>query len=81
MRGIVTRVSDSNKALASARFSQELLDRVDAIAISLSLSQSSVIRMAIKQWFDAGGDKSGLFVSDKKIAKKAAPKGRGKRGK
>ena len=63
------------------RFSRELMDRVDGIAKSMALSHSAVLRVAINQWFEAGGDKNGQFDANKKIAKKAAPKGRGKRGK
>jgi hypothetical protein len=47
----------------------------------MALSHSAVLRVAINQWFEAGGDKNGQFDANKKIAKKAAPKGRGKQGK
>jgi predicted transcriptional regulator len=54
------------------RFSEELITRVDAISKSTSLSHASVMRLAINQWFEAGGDKKGLFSPVKKAAKKAA---------
>jgi hypothetical protein len=40
-----------------------------------------VLRLAINQWFEAGGDKTGPFALAKKSAKKDAPKGRGKKSK
>jgi predicted transcriptional regulator len=69
------------KLVAPVRFSQELMDRVDAISRAMALSHSAVLRMAVSQWFEAGGDKTGPFAIAKKSAKKAAPKGRGKQGK
>jgi hypothetical protein len=55
--------------------------RIDAISKSMALSHAAVMRLAINQWFEAGGDKTGPFAIAKKSAKKAAPKGRGKQGK
>ena len=54
------------------RFSEELIARVDGISKSTALSHASVLRLAINQWFEAGGDKKGLFAPVKKAAKKAA---------
>jgi hypothetical protein len=45
--------------------------RVDAISKSLALSHAAVMRLAINQWFEAGGDKKGLFAPIKKAAKKS----------
>jgi hypothetical protein len=47
----------------------------------MALSHAAVMRLAINQWFEAGGDKTGPFALAKKSAKKEAPKGRGKQGK
>ena len=74
-------MSDDRMTPTPVRFSAEFIARVDAIAKSMALSHSAVLRVAINQWFEAGGDKNGQFDANKKIAKKAAPKGRGKRGK
>ena len=58
------------------RFSAELIDRVDAISKSMALSHASVLRLAINQWFEAGGDKSGPFATLGKGTKKASSKDR-----
>jgi len=50
--------------------------RVDAVSKALALSHSGVLRLAVNQWFEAGGDKSGPFAPAKNSAKKAAPQGR-----
>ena len=70
-------MSKDNMSPTPVRFSAELIDRVDAIAKSTALSHASVMRLAINQWFEAGGDKKGLFAPVKKAAKKAATKNRG----
>jgi hypothetical protein len=67
---------EGNLTPTPVRFSAELIARVDAISKSMALSQSTVLRLAINQWFEAGGDKSGPFAPAKNSAKKAAPKGR-----
>ncbi len=51
------------------RFSEELIARVNGISKSTTLSHASVLRLAINQWFEAGGDKKGLFAPVKKAAK------------
>ena len=63
------------------RFPADLTARIDAISKSMALSHAAVMRLAINQCFEAGGDKSGPFARAIKSAKKAAPKGRGKQGK
>ena len=70
-------MSNANMSPTPVRFSAELIARVDAIAKSTALSHASVMRLAINQWFEAGGDKKGLFAPVKKAAKKAATKNRG----
>ena len=74
-------MKDSNMSPTPVRFSAELIARVDAISKSTALSHASVLRLAINQWFEAGGDKTGPFALAKKSAKKDAPKGRGKKSK
>jgi hypothetical protein len=37
----------------------------------MALSHSTVLRLAVNQWFEAGGDKSLLPASSKNSAKKA----------
>ena len=71
-------MSDRNMAPTPVRFPGELMARVDAISKSLALSHAAVMRLAINQWFEAGGDKSGVFAPAKKGADKAASKGRKK---
>jgi hypothetical protein len=70
-------MNTANMSPTPVRFSAELIARVDAIAKSTALSHASVMRLAINQWFEAGGDKKGLFAPVKKAAKKAATKNRG----
>ena len=60
------------------RFPAELMARVDAVSKALALSHSGVLRLAVNQWFEAGGDKSGVFANTKKGAGKAPSKGRKK---
>ena len=60
-----------NMSPIPVRFSEELIVRVDAIAKSLALSHAAVMRLAVNQWFEAGGDKKGLFAPVKKAAKKS----------
>ena len=70
-------MSNANMSPTPVRFSEELITRVDAISKSTALSHASVLRLATTQWFEAGGDKKGLFAPVKKAAKKAAAKNRG----
>jgi hypothetical protein len=72
---------DDNMTPTPVRFTADLTARVDAIAKSMALSHASVMRLAIKQWFEAGGDKTGFFAPATRSAKKDAPKGRGKKSK
>ena len=65
-------MSNANMSPTPVRFSEELITRVDAISKSTALSHASVLRLATNQWFEAGGDKKGLFAPVKKAAKKAA---------
>jgi predicted DNA-binding protein len=65
-------MSNANMSPTPVRFSEELIARVDGISKSTALSHASVLRLAINQWFEAGGDKKGLFAPVKKAAKKAA---------
>jgi hypothetical protein len=67
---------EGNLTPTPVRFSAELIARVDAISKSMALSQSTALRLAVNQWFEAGGDKSGPFAPAKKIAKKAVTKDR-----
>jgi hypothetical protein len=67
-------MSEGNLNPIPVRFSAELKARVEAISKSLALSHSGVLRLAVNQWFEAGGDKSGIFAPAKKAAKKAATK-------
>ncbi len=60
------------------RFPAELMARVDAVSKTLALSHSGVLRLAVNQWFEAGGDRSGIFARPEKSTDKAAPKGRKK---
>jgi predicted transcriptional regulator len=53
------------------RFPADLTARIDAISKSMALSHAAVMRLAINQWFEAGGDKTGPFAPAKKSAKKA----------
>jgi hypothetical protein len=71
-------MSDRNMAPTPVRFPGEIMARVDAVAKSLALSHAAVMRLAINQWFEAGGDKNGVFTPAKKGADKAASKGRKK---
>ena len=71
-------MSDGNMAPTPVRFPGELMARVDAISKSLALSHAEVMRLAINQWFEAGGDKGGIFARPVKSTDKAAPKGRKK---
>ena len=77
----VLGMSDDRMTPTPVRFPVDLTARVDAISKSMALSHASVLRLAINQWFEAGGDKTGPFALAKKSAKKDAPKGRGKQGK
>ncbi|MFN6095505.1 MAG: hypothetical protein ACK49J_11035 [Verrucomicrobiota bacterium] len=72
---------DDRMTPTPVRFPAKKTGRVVAISKSKALSQASVLRLAINQWFEAGGDKSASFAPAKKSAKKVAPKGRGKQGK
>ena len=72
---------DDNMTPTPVRFTADLTARVDAIAKSMALSHAAVMRLAINQWFEAGGDKTGLFAPATRSAKKDAPKGRGKKSK
>jgi predicted DNA-binding protein len=74
-------MSDDRMTPTPVRFPADLTARIDAISKSMALSHAAVMRLAINQWFEAGGDKSLLSAPAKKSAKKAAPKGRGKQGK
>ena len=74
-------MSDDRMTPTPVRFPADLTARVDAISKSMALSHAAVMRLAINQWFEAGGDKTGPFALAKESAKKAAPKGRGKQGK
>ncbi len=67
---------EGNLTPTPVRFSAEFIARVDAIAKSMALSHSTVLRLAVNQWFEAGGDKSGPFALAKKGAKKATTKDR-----
>jgi predicted DNA-binding protein len=61
----------------AVRFSAEVTTRVDAIAKSMAISHSAVLRLAVNQWFEAGRDESGPFSLANKISKKVPPpKGR-----
>jgi predicted DNA-binding protein len=71
-------MSDRNMAPTPVRFPGELMARVDAISKTLALSHAAVMRLAVNQWFEAGGDKSGVFANTKKGAGKAPSKGRKK---
>ena len=64
-------VSEGNLTPTPVRFSAEFIARVDAIAKSMALSHSTVLRLAVNQWFEAGGDKRLLSAPAKKSAKKA----------
>ena len=64
-------MTEGNLTPTPVRFSAELVARVDAISKSMALSHASVLRLAINQWFEAGGDKSLLSASSKNSAKKA----------
>jgi len=57
------------------RFPGELMVRADAISKSLGLSHAAVMRPAVNQWLEAGGEKSGIFANTKKGAKKGAASG------
>ena len=72
-------MSDQNMAPTPVRFPVDLMARVDTISKSLALSHAAVLRLAINQWFEAGGDKSGVFANTKKGAGKAPSKGRNKK--
>ena len=74
-------MKDDNMTPTPVRFPADLTARVDAIAKSMALSHAAVMRLAINQWFEAGGDKTGPFALATQSAKKDAPKGRGKQGK
>jgi len=67
-------MSEGNMTPTPVRFPAELMARVDAVSKALALSHSGVLRLAVNQWFEAGGDKSGPFALAKKSAKKAATK-------
>ena len=67
-------MTDDRMTPTPVRFPADLTARVDAISKSTALSHASVLRLAINQWFEAGGDKSGPFAPVKKAAKKAATK-------
>jgi predicted DNA-binding protein len=69
-------MSEGNLTPTPVRFSAELIGRVDAISKSMALSHSTVLRLAVNQWFEAGGDKSGSFAPAKKATKKANTKDR-----
>jgi predicted DNA-binding protein len=64
-------MSEGNLTPTPVRFSAEFIARVDAISKSMALSHASVLRLAINQWFEAGGDKTGPFALAKNSAKKA----------
>ncbi len=70
-------MSEGNLTPTPVRFSAELIGRVDAVSKSMALSHSTVLRLAVNQLFEAGGDKSGSFAPVKEGAKKAATKNRG----
>ncbi|MCX6847226.1 MAG: hypothetical protein NTU84_11890 [Verrucomicrobia bacterium] len=64
-------MSEGNLTPTPVRFSAEFIARVDAISKSMALSHSTVLRLAVNQWFEAGGDKRLLSAPAKKSAKKA----------
>jgi predicted DNA-binding protein len=64
-------MSEGNLTPTPVRFSAEFIARVDAISKSMALSHSTVLRLAVNQWFEAGGDKGLLSALAKKSAKKA----------
>jgi hypothetical protein len=72
-------MSEGNMNPTPVRFPAELMARVDAVSKALALSHSGVLRLAVNQWFEADGDKSGLFAPAKSSAGKAAPKSRKKK--
>jgi hypothetical protein len=72
----VLGMSEGNLTPTPVRFSAEFIARVDAIAKSMALSHSTVLRLAVNQWFEAGGDKSLLSL----LHLKRAPRKPGKRG-
>jgi hypothetical protein len=64
-------MSDDRMTPTPVRFPAELTARIDAISKSMALSHAAVMRLAINQWFEAGGDKSGPSAPAKNSAKKA----------
>jgi predicted DNA-binding protein len=64
-------MNDDRMTPTPVRFPADLTARVDAISKSMALSHAAVMRLAINQWFEAGGDKTGPFALAKKSAKKA----------
>ena len=74
LKAQVSSMSKNNMSPIPVRFSEELMTRVDAISKSTALSHASVMRLAVNQWFEAGGDKSGILAPAKKAANKAASK-------
>jgi predicted DNA-binding protein len=64
-------MSDDRMTPTPVRFPADLTARIDAISKSMALSHAAVMRLAINQWFEAGGDKSLLSASSIKSAKKA----------
>jgi predicted transcriptional regulator len=64
-------MNDDRMTPTPVRFPADLTARIDAISRAMALSHSAVLRMAVSQWFEAGGDKTGPFALAKKSAKKA----------
>jgi predicted DNA-binding protein len=64
-------MSDDRMTPTPVRFPADLTARIDAISKSMALSHAAVMRLAINQWFDAGGDKTGPFALAINSAKKA----------
>ncbi|MFN6095310.1 MAG: hypothetical protein ACK49J_10015 [Verrucomicrobiota bacterium] len=69
-------MTDDRMTPTPVRFPADLTARVDAISKSMALSHAAVMRLAINQWFEAGGDKTGPFALAKKSAKKEVKKNR-----
>jgi predicted DNA-binding protein len=64
-------MSEDRMTPTPVRFPADLTARIDAISKSMALSHAAVMRLAINQWFEAGGDKTGPFALAKKSPKKA----------
>ena len=79
MKNVRLDSADNVKLHAQNIYQQVVVSQVMPMNNSTAITAEE--RLLIKQWFEAGGDKTGFFAPATRSAKKDAPKGRGKKSK